>query len=260
MDDLEGDGWALRQGPGLLAWARAASAPARAAVLASGTPWRAGGTWFVGLDALENGADGAVGGVAFPWAELGLPVRPLHPGQLSVTRPGYPRADPGQDAAAFGYVKNRDSAHLDGLLPLGPARRRHVCEPHAHVVGIALTRADVGASPLVVWPGSHRILGPALSAHLRAALARGGAAAAAALADVDVTDVYQAARRQCFDTCPRLPVVLAPGQAVILHRHLLHGVAPWADGAAADDPGRMIAYFRPAFDDPRDWLWPIDGG
>jgi len=37
----------------------------------------------------------------------------------------------------------------------------------------------------------------------------------------------------------------APGQAYLLHRLALHGVAPWADGAEASADGRMVAYFRP---------------
>jgi len=45
-----------------------------------------------------------------------------------------------------------------------------------------------------------------------------------------------------------------PGEALLLHRMILHGMAPWADGAAAEPEGRIIAYFRPEFADVQDWL------
>jgi hypothetical protein len=37
-------------------------------------------------------------------------------------------------------------------------------------------------------------------------------------------------------------------------RFALHGVAPWRSGDTAPPEGRMIAYFRPEFDDPTDWF------
>ena len=46
----------------------------------------------------------------------------------------------------------------------------------------------------------------------------------------------------------------SPGEAVLLHRHLLHGVAPWGETATAAPEGRMIAYLRPEFTTLRDWL------
>jgi hypothetical protein len=69
--------------------------------------------------------------------------------------------------------------------------------------------------------------------------------------DVDVTEVYQDARRKVFATCDRVEVVAAPGQAVLLDRHILHGVAPWAQDA--DGEMRMVAYFRPQIS-VEDWL------
>ena len=47
--------------PAILAWAKAAQAAARTALATSPEPWRCGGTWFVGVDALPNGPDGAIG-------------------------------------------------------------------------------------------------------------------------------------------------------------------------------------------------------
>ena len=56
----------------------------------------------------------------------------------------------------------RDAAHLDGVLPVGSDKRRMVKEPHAWIVGLSLNAADAGAAPLVVWEGSHLVMGAAL--------------------------------------------------------------------------------------------------
>lgn len=241
-------GWAhLPASPARRAWI-ASALPAARAALAAGQDWRCGGTWFPGVDALPSDGAGRIGAGPLP---EGLPAapRPLHPAQLSVTRPGYPQPWAGEGAAACGYRLRRDAAHLDGLLPVGPERRRHLREPHAWIAGIALTAADPGAAPLVVWEGSHR--------PMRAALARALAAHDPADWDeIDLTEAYQEARRAVFATCPRRELPLAPGEMVVMHRHLLHGIAPWAAGAEADPEGRMIAYFRPLLDRVADWLAP----
>ena len=52
----------------------------------------------------------------------------------------------------------------------------------------------------------------------------------------------RAAERQCR----RVPVTARPGEAYLVHRLCLHGVAPWAEDAGEEV--RAIAYFRP---DPR---------
>lgn len=233
-----------------LDWAAAAR---EAGVAVAGDPdWQAAwlrcqGTWFAGVDALPNDAAGAVAGsgplsgpgVAFlAGAYGGMP--PLHKGQLSVIYPGYPRPLEGESPAAGRYRIKRDAAHVDGLLPVGPERRRQVQEPHAWVLGVALNAASAAASPLVVWEGSHEIM--------RAAFADVFAGVAPEdMGGVDVTAAYQAARARCFDVCPRVPVPLAVGETVAVHRFALHGMAPWGDGATAPGEGRMIAYFRPEF-------------
>ncbi|MGL4320427.1 MAG: hypothetical protein ACRCS3_06140, partial [Paracoccaceae bacterium] len=205
------------------------------------------GTWHVGLEALKNGPDGALGGVAFPWDALPITPMPLERGQVSVIRPGYPQPWEGEDGAAFAFRQKRDAAHLDGLLPVGAARQRMVKEPHAWILGIALNDHDADASPLTVWEGSHLVLGEAL----RGALAD---IPKADWGNVDLTAAYQAARRRVFDTCPRVTVPLRLGEASLLHRLTLHGMAPWADGAVAPDFGRMIAYFRPMLPSVAAWL------
>lgn len=233
--------------PRIAAWAEAALPVAKAALVASEEPWRCGGTWFVGVDALPNGPDGRMGDAAFPWAALPLEPRPLHPAQLSVVLPGYPRPWAGEDAAAFRFRQTRDAAHLDGLLPTGPDRRRRVKEPHAWVLGLPLTACTEGASPLVVWEGSHEVM----RAALREALC---GHPPGDWGNVDVTDAYKAARAEVFRTCPRIVLPARPGEATLLHRLTIHGVAPWAPGAEAPREGRIIAYLRPMLTGVADWL------
>lgn len=258
VDGLAARGWArLGPDPALAGWAAAALPAARAAVAdpALRAAWLdCEGTWFVGVDALPTDAEGRLpGGPPLPRAArapleavLG-PLPPLHRAQLSVVWPGYPRPRRGESSAAFGYRARRDAAHVDGLLPEGPERRRHLREPHAFILGLPLTEAGRGASPLVVWQGSHEIMRAAFAAALRGrAPERWG--------EADLTDTYQAARRRVFETCRRVEVTARPGEAIVVHRLALHGVAPWAEGAEAPPEGRMIAYFRPQFADPARWL------
>ncbi|PJF10567.1 hypothetical protein [Pseudorhodobacter sp. MZDSW-24AT] len=228
--------------PAIQAWAAAALPVAQRAIVASGTPWRCGGTWFVGVDALPNLEDGEVAAVAFPWCALPLTPLPLHRGQLSVIRPGYPQPSAEETAAAFAFRQQRDAAHLDGVLPVGPDRRRMIREPHAWVLGLPLT--DIPAAPLVVWEGSHRIM----AAALREALAP---YPPQSWAEVDITVAYQSARSQVFKTCRRVELPARLGEATLLHRMTLHGVAPW-EGAAQGD--RIIAYFRPQLSCVEDWI------
>jgi hypothetical protein len=239
-------GW-HRLGPsaGIKAWADAALPLAQAALAGTNDPLRCGGTWAVGLDLLPNDATGRVGGVDLPWADLGLVCEPLHRAQLSTIHPNYPQPSIEESATAYAFRLNRDAAHLDGLLPIGADRHRMVKEPHAWILGLPLNVSD--ASPLVVWQGSHLILQEAL----REAFAP---YPPATWGDVDVTQAYTAARRRIFETCPRIALPVRPGEATLLHRLTLHGVAPWAAGATAPPEGRIIAYFRPLMGSVQDWL------
>jgi hypothetical protein len=239
-----------------LDWLEAARGPALVAVADSGmrARWlRHGGTWFAGVDVLENDAEGRVGqgprltGAVLAAAERVTGRLALHPAQVSVTYPGYPRRDAGESDTAHLYRLNRDAAHLDGLLPEGSDRRRHLCEPHGWILGLALTEADPGAAPLVIYEGSHEVM----RAAFRAAF---DGIAPEAWGDVDVTEPYQQARRICFETCPRTEIALKPGEAVLVHRLSLHGIAPWAEGAGAAPEGRAIAYLRPCLERVEDWL------
>lgn len=236
-------GW-LRIGPDprIAAWAAAAH-PLAVAALAD-APRRAGGTWAVGLDALPNGPDGAAGGVAFPWDALPLAPVPVHRAQLSTLWPGYPQPD--GDAAAHRWRLTRDGAHLDGLIA-GPDKRRRALEPHAWILGLPVTDCGAGAAPLVVWEGSHAVIRAALLEAL-------DGTAPATWRQADLTDAYAAARRRVLAECPRVELPARPGQATLIHRLALHGVAPWTPGAHAPPEGRIVAYFRPLLPGVADWL------
>lgn len=198
------------------------------------------GTWFVGLEALPNDADGGLAGappldgaaVAFLRDGPGWPA--LHRAQLSVTFPGYPRPRAGETAAAFRYRRDRDAAHVDGVIGKGTPKRRFVEEPHAFIFGIGLSCPDVAAAPLAVYDGSHRIMRDAFRAALKDVSSED-------MVRIDVTDAYIAARRRCFETCRRREMPLEAGAVVVLHPMLLHGVAPWRAGNGI----RATAYFRP---------------
>lgn len=249
-------GWArFAPDPAIAAWAAHAVGPSREALRDPALAhWHVcENTWFVGVDALPNDGAGrlpggpAARGAVWDWlAARYRGVNPLHKAQLSVVSPGYPRPREGESEGAFRYRQKRDAAHVDGLRAVGPERTRHLMEPHAYILGLPLNPVPAEAAPLVVWEGSHHIL--------RAAFAHAfDGQAAADWHKVDLTGIYQAARAEVFERCPRVVLPASPGEALLLHRHLLHGVAPWAArGTGAE--GRMIAYFRPEFADPADWM------
>jgi len=167
--------------------------------------------------------------------------------QVSVCYPGYPKPWEKESEAAFRFRRDRCAAHLDGLLPEGPERRRHLREHHLFILGVPMAEADPEAAPFVIWEGSHEIVRQWFRRVYdgRPAGNRG---------DLDVTDSYHALRREIFETCPRVPIRRRPGEAFLVHRLALHGVAPWADGAGAGPDGRMIVYFRPTMGDAEQWL------
>lgn len=239
-------GWLERAGPAALACAR--DPGLRAAWL------RHGGTWFAGVNVLDNDGAGRVAGspelACAALAEAAKITGPLalDKGQVSVTYPGYPQQDAGDSDANHRFRKIRDAAHLDGLLPVGPDRRRMLREPHGWILGLPVTECDAGAAPLVVWQGSQEVIRARFGAALRDY-------PPADWGKVDLTETYHTARRQIFETCPRVVVHARPGQALLLHRMVLHGVAPWVDGACAPVEGRAIVYFRPHLPGgAEDWL------
>lgn len=230
-----------------LAWASHAFGAGRAILADPGNAawFRHGATWFVGVNLLPNDAAGRLPGgppldgpATALLDALGRGGAALDPGQVSAVFPGYPRPSPEDSDSAFRYRRDRDAAHVDGLLPVGPERRRMAREAHAYILGIALSDADPDASPLVAWAGSHRIVAAAFRAATEGRPEE-------EWPDVDLTTAYHEARARAFATCRRVPLPIRPGEAVVLHPLALHGIAPWRAGAAASPEGRITAYFRP---------------
>ncbi|MEM7056502.1 MAG: hypothetical protein AAF557_02835 [Pseudomonadota bacterium] len=205
---------------------------------------RCGGTWFAGVNVLPNDADAAIPSdgvppltgavIDFVRDQLGLDGFAWDPGQISICFPGYPQPWEGETEAAFGFRKNRDAAHVDGLLRVGPDRRRALGEVHGFILGLPMTDAGPNAAPVTVYEGSHEIMRAAFQDRFAGISPKDWSAE-------DVTDIYVAARRRCFETCARVTVHAGVGQSYLIHRLALHGVAPWSGGEGM----RMIAYFRP---------------
>lgn len=230
--------------PRVTRWATHAHAAGVAIAADAGmqSKWlRHGKTWFVGVDALANAADGSIDGAPLdgPWCALVEPPAQWHPAQLSVVYEGYPKQDAGESDAAHRFRVNRSAAHVDGLHL--EADRRVVREPHSFILGLPLNDSD--ACPLVVWTGSH--------SRMRAALGR---AIGGAVIGADVTQAYKTARAEVFETCNRVEVHMSRGQAVLLDRFAVHGVAAWRAGTRMPAEGRMVAYFRPLCANADDWL------
>lgn len=211
---------------------------------------RHGETWFAGVNALPNDARGrvpggaALSGDAFDLARELYGDLPLDRAQVSVVYPGYPRRDAAETEAAHRFRLSRDAAHVDGMKPFGPERRRRLGERHAFILGLPFTASR--GSPLVVWEGSHRVMRRAFASALEGL-------EPADWPEADLTEAYHAARREAFQTCPRRELPAAPGEATLVHRLTVHGVAPWDDEAATEP--RMILYFRPELPGgPREWL------
>jgi hypothetical protein len=214
--------------------------------------YRHGRTWFAGVNLLPNDDTGALaGGPALEGNAIDLcrnlvapqPLR-FDRGQVSICFPGYPQRDPEESESSHRYRLVRDAAHADGLHAEGPDRRRFVREHHGFILGIPLGAVGPSQSPVVVWEGSHLIIREAL----RAAVAHADPTQWAA---VDITEAYHAARRRVFETCRRVEIVAQPGEAYVIHRLALHGIAPWTAPEAAP---RTVIYFRPVLDEPQAWL------
>lgn len=257
---VQARGWArLASEPAILRWALAARGPGLAAARdPAQSQWlRAGGTWFVGVHALPNSPDGAVGGV--PLAGTAVEAAKALAGtrfnwdraQVSICWRGYPKPSEGESAAAFRFRRDRDAAHLDGLHR-GEGGTRHLREHHLFLLGLPLTEAPQGAAPLVAWEGSHRIMGEML----RRALAD---LPPDRWAEVDLAPAYTEARRRVFETCRRVALPVRPGQATLLHRFTLHGVAPWPNDLKGPHEGRAIAYFRPEAPEEGRLAWLMAG-
>lgn len=254
MADLGAQGWRrFAFDPAVAEWAAHADGAARQAeVDPKNADWlRCGGTWFVGVNALPNDLSGRLpDGPPLTGAAIEAAHRisdaPLDRAQASVCYPGYPRQGPDEGDSAFRYRRDRDAAHVDGLHRIMPGRRRKLLERHAYILGIPLNDAPEDAAPFVIWEGGHEIM--------RAAFTQRFADIPPDLwAEEDVTDAYQTARREVFATCARTLIHTNVGEAFLVHRLALHGVAPWRQGESR----RAIAYFRPELTSgagAADWL------
>jgi len=212
-------------------------------------------TWFVGVNALPNNNRGAVengpalDGIAcrFLRAVLGVESIGWDRAQVSVCYPGYPKRSDSEKQSAFQYRMNRDAAHVDGLLPEGRPRKRFLREYHHFILGIPMVEIESGASPFVLWEGSHEIIRAAFKE-------RYANVAVERWRDTDITEVYHAVRNRIFESCRRVEIVVQPGQAYLAHRLVLHGMSPWNPSAGSGADGRMICYFRPDMGSPLNWL------
>jgi hypothetical protein len=216
---------------------------------------RCGDTWFAGVNALPNDTDGATKGgppltglaVDFLRAQLNVSSLEWEPAQVSICYPGYPQQMVDESDAAFRYRRDKSAAHIDGVLPEGEKRRRHLRQHHRFILGVPLTHYDEGAAPLVVWEGSHEIVRETLRRCY-------GDRPANRWGDMDITDVYHDLRKRVFAECNRVEIIAEPGETYLVHRLALHGIAPWREQAAADRDGRIICYFRPETPSPEEWL------
>ncbi len=238
-------------------WVNAALPAAHKAIASpNNKKWlRCGGTWFVGVNALPNDADGVVNngpvlqGDIIDFIQETIMPEPIKwdAAQISTVYPGYPQPTESESAQAFQFRAQRDAAHVDGLLPEGPGRRRHLREFHGFILGIPMIEYSEESSACMVWEGSHEKIRSALEA-------RFAGIAPEQWPDQDITDSYQSVRRQIFDECSRVPVVARPGETYLMHRLLVHGISPWQLSAKKSVDQRMICYFRPELNSAEDWV------
>ncbi len=216
---------------------------------------RCSGTWFVGVNAIPNDDRGAVNGgspiagqaVDFIHQTLGLNTIKWDRAQLSICYPGYPQRSENETDAAYRFRHKFDAAHVDGLHAEGPGRRRHLREYHGFLLGLPMVTASPDAAPFVIWEGSHKIMRAGFKQILKDTPPEDWG-------NVDMTKDYQAIRREALRQSNRIEISAKPGEAYVIHRHALHGMAPWGESATAGPDGRMIAYFRPELEQAIDWL------
>ncbi len=251
-------GWCqFEADPDLLKWIEFALPVARSKVLEpDNAKWlRCGDTWFAGVNILPNASDGSVdhgpplGGDAVDFIAQALCLSGFDwdKAQVSICYPGYPRRMAIETEAAFKFRRDRDAAHVDGLLPEGPNRRRFLREWHGFVLAIPMLDYDTDASPFVMWEGSHEVVREAFESlfHNRSP---------DDWSSIDVTEGYHEVRSKIFKICRRVEIVAKPGEAYLVHRLALHGVAPWKAEQDSACKERMICYFRPESGAIEQWL------
>ena len=216
---------------------------------------RCGGSWFVGVNALPNDGYGRLKNgpplegvsIDFVEQEIGLSHITWDRSQISVCYPGYPKRMEDESISGFNYRVKRDAAHVDGFRPEGPGRRRYLLEHHQFVLGIPMKNTFEDASPLVLWEGSHHAVKKAFESRFKGI-------APQSWWQEDVTQAYVEVRNTIFESCDRIEITAQPGEAYLIHRLALHGIAPWQNTTLSEDEGRMVCYFRPPASEPQDWL------
>ncbi|MDA9673207.1 hypothetical protein N9U01_02235 [Paracoccaceae bacterium] len=208
------------------------------------------GTWFVGVDALGNNPDGTLDGIPLqgPFESLmkSYKAHSLHSAQISIIFQGYPKPRDQESESSFNFRLKRDAAHIDGLIADFPGGPRKLKEPHAYVLGIPLNQAPKGASPVVVWEGSHHLVSEAFE---RFFLNRNPNE----WVDIDIREVYLETRKRIFKKCKRRILHANLGESYMVHRLCLHGISPWDFKTKNFNEGRKIAYFRPELQDMSSW-------
>lgn len=208
-------------------------------------------TWFVGVNVLNNRPDGSIGcgpelgGRAISFIEQSLTNRPIHldRGQISVCFDGYPKKDISEPKTNHAYRLRRDAAHIDGVMKHDGDR--YLVEHHDYILGIAMNMVEAQASPFVVWQGSHRLMQTALCDYL-------SNYPKDKWRTTPISEVYSQTRKRILNECRRVELALKPGQALVAHRHLLHGTAPWK--AVNETEPRMLCFFRPESMTVEQWL------
>jgi hypothetical protein len=215
---------------------------------------RCGETWFAGVNFLSNDGRGTYRGVPLSGTSInhicdrfGQCFEKWDQAQISICYPGYPKPSQDESAAIVNYRKNKFGAHVDGILPVGATRRRFAKEYYAFILGIPLSKFNKHAAPLIVWEKSHFIMQDFLSNYYSSFPKTDKEA-------VDITEVYQLARKKIFETCKKKAVWAKVGEAYLLNRLTLHGIRPWTSRGRAETCGRIIAYFRPSLLADKLWL------
>jgi hypothetical protein len=216
---------------------------------------RCGGTWFAGVNVLPNDVNAVVSdgeplrgqAIDFIQKDLGLKSFDWDKGQVSVCYPGYPQPMVQESEGAFKYRRDKSAAHIDGLLPEGLDRRRHLREYHGFILGIPLIDFNHAAAPFVLWEKSHELVRQVFRG-------RFDGIDPDQWGEEDVTETYHALRYQIFEKCRRIEITPKPGQSFLVHRLALHGISPWRTDGVATTDGRMICYFRPEIGNAADWL------
>jgi hypothetical protein len=129
----------------------------------------------------------------------------------------------------------------------GSEKRRYLRGFHAFILGIPLVEVRADNSPMVVWERSHAIVRDSFLEHF-------GDTPAEHWPEIEITRVYRNLRRIIFDSCRRVAVCARPGEAWLVHRLALHGLAPWQRDDSAASAERRVIFFRPELLSPMQWL------